>query len=162
MKVTELADYIVRYYNSVGDIVSNKKLNKVLYYIQGWHMAYFKGSLLFNEVPQAWVHGPVYPAVYAQYRWNNNIRATEDECNPEKLISIINTFKLTSEQKNFLQSSLVHYSKKSGAELELLTHAEKPWLETRGGLPEHVASEREIDLDLMKSYFTARLQKAKS
>lgn len=161
MTVTELADYIVRYYNSVGDIVSNKKLNKVLYYVQGWHFAYFDGQPLFTEAPEAWVHGPVYPPVYAQYRWDNNITVSEEQCAPDVLKSKLEGFGLTKDQNDFLNSTLIHYSKKSGAELEIYTHRETPWLEARGDLASHVASNTPISLETMKSYFSDKLSATK-
>jgi len=159
MKATQLADYIVRYYNSVGDVISNKKLNKILYYIQGWHFGYFE-SAIFNDVPQAWVHGPVYPAVYQKYKWDNNIRVKEEECTPNKLKEQLDSLNINADQKEFLSSLLVYYSKKSGAELEITTHMERPWLEARGDLEPHVPSGKEIPLDSIKSYFTERRKKA--
>lgn len=160
MTVTQLADYIVRYYNSVGDVIGNKKLNKILYYIQGWHFGYFKGDPIFKEAPQAWVHGPVYPQVYAKYRWDNNIKVHEKECTPNVLNDMLNSFGLSPDEQEFLESSLVFYSKRSGTELEITTHRERPWLETRGDLPPHVSSEKEIPIELIKEYFIDRHRRA--
>lgn len=160
MTVTDLADYIVRYYNSVGDVISNKKLNKILYYIQGWHFGYFKGDPLFSEVPQAWVHGPVYPQIYKKYRWDNNIKVHEKECAPDVLEGLLKGFNLNPDEEEFLSSLLVYYSKKSGAELEITTHRERPWLETRDELPAHIPTDREIPLSLIKEYFIDRRSKS--
>jgi len=162
MTVLQLADYIVRYYNSVGDIISNKKLNKILYYIQGWHFGYFKKEPLFDAVPQAWVHGPVYPEVYQQYKWDNNIKVNENECSPEVLKTIIDGFQISNNEIDFLNSLLIYYSKRSGAELEITTHMERPWLEARGELAPHESSTVEIPLDSIKSYFIERHKKATS
>ena len=41
------------------------KLHKLLYYCQGWHLAWY-GVALFPERIVAWKHGPVVPDVYAQ------------------------------------------------------------------------------------------------
>src|SRR6478735_8493369 len=47
--------------------LSNLKLQKLLYYAQGWHLA-LRGEPLFREDLQAWSHGPVVPSVYRAFR----------------------------------------------------------------------------------------------
>ena len=42
----------------VGDIISNLKLQKLLYYVQGFHLA-IENEPLFMEDIQAWQYGPV-------------------------------------------------------------------------------------------------------
>lgn len=41
-----------------GDSISNLKLQKLLYYTQGFHLA-MTGKLLFDEPIVNWQHGPV-------------------------------------------------------------------------------------------------------
>lgn len=43
------------------------KLQKLLYYVQGFHIAVFNRPL-FNEDIEAWMYGPVVPAVYEYYQ----------------------------------------------------------------------------------------------
>ena len=43
------------------------KVHKLLYYVQAWHLALTSTPLL-NEKFQAWVHGPVSPALYDRYK----------------------------------------------------------------------------------------------
>ncbi len=50
----------------VGDNVSNLKLQKLLYYSQGFHLALFNRPL-FEEDILAWEHGPVVREVYRRY-----------------------------------------------------------------------------------------------
>ena len=59
MESKRIAKFIVNYFQSVGDPITNLKLQKLLYYIQVWYMVYFEKKLIFDERPQAWVHGPV-------------------------------------------------------------------------------------------------------
>ena len=42
-------------------------LQKALYYIQGFHFAFYR-TFLFSEDCQAWTHGPVYRDIYFRYR----------------------------------------------------------------------------------------------
>jgi uncharacterized phage-associated protein len=50
----DMAKYTVDFFNAKGD-VTNKKLQKLLYYIQAWRLAYFNGPL-FRGQPDARVH----------------------------------------------------------------------------------------------------------
>ena len=51
-----------------GDSISNMKLQKLLYYCQGFHLASFEGAALFDEKVEAWEHGPVVPVVWRRFR----------------------------------------------------------------------------------------------
>jgi uncharacterized phage-associated protein len=50
-----------------GDLISNLKLQKLLYYAQGFHLALYNEPL-FPESVEAWIHGPVVPEVYHEYK----------------------------------------------------------------------------------------------
>src|SRR4051812_7079696 len=50
-----------------GDNISNLKLQKFLYYAQGFHLAMF-GVKLFDEPVKAWTHGPVVESIYHKYK----------------------------------------------------------------------------------------------
>lgn len=52
--------------NNIDD-VSNLKLQKLLYYCQGYHLAVF-GERMFPENFEAWDHGPVVREVYREFR----------------------------------------------------------------------------------------------
>ena len=53
--------------NGGGDLLTNLKLQKMLYYEQGFHLAYFNEPL-FEEPIEAWQYGPVVPVVYNYYK----------------------------------------------------------------------------------------------
>ena len=63
----EASRFIVRFCREHGDGVSNLKLQKLLYYAQAWNLA-IHSKLLFNDPIQAWVHGPVVPSVWHEFR----------------------------------------------------------------------------------------------
>ena len=50
----EVARYIIRFFQEAGDPVTNLKLQKLLYYVQGWHLA-LKGQPAFPERLEAWM-----------------------------------------------------------------------------------------------------------
>lgn len=47
--------------------ISNLKLQKLLYYMQGFHLAYFD-TPLFDDDIEAWMYGPVVPCVYNHFK----------------------------------------------------------------------------------------------
>ena len=50
-----------------GDNITNLKLQKLLYYQQGYHLAAFD-TPLFNEDVEAWIYGPVVPVAYDYFQ----------------------------------------------------------------------------------------------
>lgn len=53
--------------NAQGDQVTNLRLQKLLYFAQGWSLA-LRGKPLFAEDLAAWHYGPVVPCVYEKYK----------------------------------------------------------------------------------------------
>ncbi len=49
-----------------GDTISHLKLQKLVYYAQGYHLA-LTGKPLFRDIIRAWAHGPVVRSVYNSY-----------------------------------------------------------------------------------------------
>lgn len=50
----------------MGDLATNMRVNKLLYFAQGWHLARY-GKPLFDAPLEAWQYGPVVPEVYNRY-----------------------------------------------------------------------------------------------
>lgn len=142
-----VARYIVRFFQEAGDPISNLKLQKLLYYCQGWHLA-VRGSPLFQDRLEAWVHGPVQPSVYGAYKHNRWSAITEDV--PEAL--------LQPDEKSVVDEVLSVYGADSGYELERRTHLETPWLEARGSIPSDQESNAVLSTDGMAKYFRSMLE----
>lgn len=86
----EVANFFVSRFQQAGDPLTNMKLQKLLYYAQGWHLA-LKGDALFDERIEAWPHGPVVPPVYGtfkHYRWNPITETVDDPTLSEDTVSI--------------------------------------------------------------------------
>ena len=49
------------------DPITHLKLQKLVYYAQGYHLAIW-GKPLFDDRFQAWAHGPVCPALWREYK----------------------------------------------------------------------------------------------
>lgn len=64
----DVADYFLSLTDDdAGDLISNLKLQKLVYYAQGFHLALYKKPL-FDETIEAWMHGPVIPELYRKYK----------------------------------------------------------------------------------------------
>ena len=63
----DLADFLLVSCREQGEILTNLKLQKLMYYSQAWYLA-LKGPALFDEDFQAWVHGPVLPSQFYRFR----------------------------------------------------------------------------------------------
>jgi len=58
-----VSDYLISFAHSTGDVITNLKLQKLLFYSQAWYLA-LKDDYIFEEDFQAWVHGPVLVSQY--------------------------------------------------------------------------------------------------
>lgn len=67
---TEVAEYFLSKINEeYGDCISNLKLQKLVYFAQGFVLA-ITGKTLFKENIIAWQHGPVVKSLYDKYKEN--------------------------------------------------------------------------------------------
>lgn len=128
--------------------ITNKKLQKLVYYAQVWSIVLNKEKL-FSERIEAWVHGPAIPVLYRKFR--------SFESNPISLDTSDVQFSFTKKQAELLDSVWSVYGKYNASYLEELTHSELPWQEARKDLPASQASNNIIDLDLAKKFYAAKL-----
>jgi len=130
-----------------GDLISNLKMQKLVYYAQGIHLAMF-GKKLFNEDIEAWEHGPVVPSLYHEFK-----KFGKGAIEPNFENFDINIF--TKEQQEMLKEVYQTFGQFSAWVLRNMTHEEKPWVETTkngtilGG---------KIDEKLMEEYFKTLLE----
>src|SRR4051794_29818552 len=68
----QVADYFLAHVDEEsGDNITHLKLQKLLYYAQGFHLA-IQGEPLFAEPIEAWEHGPVVCRVYHKVKYCGN------------------------------------------------------------------------------------------
>ncbi|NLM34302.1 MAG: DUF4065 domain-containing protein [Clostridiales bacterium] len=139
-KIDIVANYII----SKCEDITPLALQKLLYYVQGFYYA-FVNQFIFTENCEAWVHGPVYRDIYFKYR-----EYRFEVINTSK---VIEEFNLTVSEKAIIDSVIKHLSCYSGKVLEAFTHAETPWLATRGELPASSSTDRIIEKKLIADYF---------
>ncbi len=117
----QVASAFLELVNEHGDFVSNLKLQKLLYYSQGWNLAY-KGEPLFSERLEAWIHGPVCPTIYQKYK-HFTFRPIELEVPPGTTLP---------ELREHVEDVFRAYGAMSAFDLEALSHRESPWRNARG------------------------------
>ncbi|ARR04546.1 MULTISPECIES: Panacea domain-containing protein [Campylobacter] len=138
--------------NSDDDIVeytSRLKLLKLLYYIQGYHLAMFDAPL-FKDKMEAWLHGPVVPSVY---QWVKNLtdEKLQNEAMDEKQMGALN---LHPQQTKLISEVLNIYNKYSAYGLRDKTHTEMPWLSVY-----EQGKNNEITQDSLKNFFIPLVEK---
>ncbi len=154
MNAQDLGYIITHYVNQKGDTVSHKKLQKLLYYVEAWHLVNF-GQPILDENFEAWVHGPVIPELYHKLKefGFNNLKVINDESDSVGK-EIVSKNDLNKEQIELIESVLVRYGSLTSFELELLTHSEAPWLEARKDYPPHVPCNSIISKERMKEFYS--------
>ena len=105
-----------------------KKIQKLVYYAYSWFIALNNedenhiDNILFNEIPEAWLHGPVFPTLYhhfKSYNWNEVPKINEE-------IHFEN-----DDLQSFLNDIWEQFGIYSADELEYMTHQETPWINAR-------------------------------
>lgn len=144
--VNDVAQYILAKQDvDAGDTISNMKLQKLVYYAQGFCLA-MTGNPLFPEEIQAWEHGPVSQDLYHVYK----AYGAGSIPPPEKPIEEISAG-FSEEQLEVIDEVLDVYGQFSAWKLRNLTHEEPTWLDRHG------KADNTITKSAMKEYFTTRL-----
>ncbi len=126
-----------------GDEISNLKLQKLLYYMQGFHLACFDTPLFDDEI-EAWMYGPVVPAVYELYKENGSKGIS---CPEGDVIA------LTSEEEEDIFNQVYDaYGQFSAFKLMEMTHIEEPWKSTQVGIGNVISK------DKIKKYFLTQIE----
>lgn len=159
VKIDTFTKAIINFFSIKGDYISNKKLQKLLYYIQAWHFVYFNGENIYEDeiLPEAWVHGPVYPMIYDEYKSFTFKPIIPDSAIEESLDDSLKKISLNEDQIDLIQQVLNKYGIKSAFELEFLSHSESPWIEARKNLKPHISSNNIISKQIMINYYSSLL-----
>ncbi len=62
-----IAEYFLWKASNESRPVTNKKLQKLLYYAQAWSLV-LRDKKLFDDKIEAWIHGPAIRKVYLGYK----------------------------------------------------------------------------------------------
>ena len=142
---------IANYFLTKKDL-TQKKIQKLVYYAYSWFITLNNDSadnitnVLFDETPEAWLHGPVFPSLYAafkDYNWSEIERIDEE-------IAFEN-----DDLQSFLEDIWNKFGKYSANELEYMTHHETPWINARKNVDTNEPSNNKISLVDIFNYYNA-------
>lgn len=117
-----IAKWFVAWAEAEDADLSNLKLQKLLYYAQGHHLAQH-GAPLFVDDLQAWSHGPVVPSVYRQYKGFGSGDLRLDDADPFRFEQV------DPATADFLVMIWNTYGGFAAWRLRNMTHDEPPWRE---------------------------------
>lgn len=156
--INDVVDYIIGQYADEDGSLSILKLQKLLYYVQAWHLAFGRGPL-FQGKFQAWVHGPVNRQVYDRFKDTHSLFATVGQ---RDIRAGFDPNKLPASARDHIDDILEAYGKFSGVQLENMTHEEAPWLEARGSLKSFERCENELSEHTIQAFYAELLKEAEA
>ncbi|MDX2267707.1 MAG: DUF4065 domain-containing protein [Bryobacter sp.] len=140
----DIANYFLATLDSeAGDLMSNLKLQKLVYYAQGFHLALYDKPL-FDSPIEAWAHGPVVPELYHRFK------AYGANAIPET--PAIEVSHYGPQVLELLEEVSTVYGQFSATKLRNMTHEEAPWKQTPLG--------QVISHERMQQFFKTRLVQA--
>lgn len=125
----------------------------MVYYAQAWSLV-LNNKKLFPDKIEAWIHGPAIRELYFKF---NKFGFKPIETNLNKDVEN----ELAKEDKELIEEVWRVYGKCDAEYLEFLTHSELPWQKAREGLDLAELSSKEINTDLMKDFYTKKLEEVK-
>ena len=142
-KASDVAEFYIAMYEDSEDRMTNLRINRFLYFAQGWCIARL-GRPLFDEEIQAWRYGPVIPSVYETYKvcGRNPVECIEKD-------DYLDAF--SSDEIDLMIDVAMEYGRFSTSALASISHAEgTPWAETYD--PEQPG--KAIPVESMGRYFS--------
>ncbi len=136
--------------------MSHLKLQKLLFYCDAYHLAYFEKPLVPEDF-EAWVHGPVCRTVYNSLKDNSILYSdlafdSVNDKDPDEDFNLLNT-----SQKELITFVLKDLSTWSAFDLETSTHDEYPWIEARKGISPSKMCTNIISKDTMYKFYSEEL-----
>lgn len=139
---------IAKWFLDKDRTMSNKKLQKLCWYAYSWYIALNHDPevesnefLFIDSLPEAWVHGPVFNELYADYK-HGKYSTTFSAQNIESI-----------EIVSFLENVWEVYGNNTGDELESISHQELPWINARKDKKPFEACRNKISIpDILTEY----------
>ncbi|WP_395476457.1 Panacea domain-containing protein [Rickettsia endosymbiont of Pantilius tunicatus] len=130
----DVANYfLVLVDREAGDTITQLKLQKLIYFAQGIHLALFNKPF-FEEEIEAWKHGPVAPKLRIPF---GNLQDGPIAAPGEMDFDIY-----TQQQKNLIYKIYSIYGEHTAGYLRNLTHQHSIWLEAIGNIDHTMTKEK--------------------
>ena len=75
-KAIDVANYVIGYANKLNNSVTNQKLEKILYFIQGYGYSKLDKQLIDADF-EAWTYGPVIRDIYIEFSRYGSLLITD-------------------------------------------------------------------------------------
>ena len=170
-----VANYFLELAKRFGETLDPMKIQKLVYFGHGWHLAFTKDPLIDDQI-QAWDYGPVVPTLYHEFKiWGNGAilaPAIRSEFSSYRRdsggSSVVRTaipsiFEFAGPSgdvmfaKELIEKTWEVYGHMTGIELSQLTHESgTPWQVTRQRYPGF----RSVGIPnrVIREHFTAKLE----
>ena len=149
----DVANYFLNWVNKEGEsgeVLTNLKLQKLVYYAQGFALAIL-GRPLFKEPIEAWGDGPAVPALFYEYE-NDGIIGDTPPPPPENYTA---SEWFDKDEIKLLTDVFLEFGQYSAWRLRDMAYAEPTWKEawdSRKGKTEVITHRK------LKEYFSTRIQ----
>ncbi|NLS93510.1 MAG: SocA family protein [Planctomycetaceae bacterium] len=163
-----VANFILTQAFREGIPISPMKLQKLLYYTQGWHLA-FTDTPIFNEQIECWPYGPVVSSVFHHFKLfgKDPIDRKATDVRPRKVdgrrvfrtVIPVLPDDLPSESREVLDAVWDSYKNLTAIKLSNMTHAaDGPWREIYDRYSGSPPTGTDIPMELIARYFKAQLE----
>ena len=147
----DVARYVVNYANDNDMIVSNLKLQKILYFVQLQFLINNAKRPCFDDDIEAWAFGPVVPEVYREFKRYGSLSIppvteyydlSNGYWNLEK-----KTYKtkIAEPDQRVINSVVNICNNHSASDLVSITHRQSPWMDAYGKKNPIISKESMID-----------------
>ena len=131
-----IAEYFLSKAEADKELLSNLKLQKLVYYAQGLHLA-LKGTPLFEEDIKAWEYGPVVPRLYHLYKEHGSGAIPPP--------ASFNPNTIDSETRKFLDEVYLVFGQFAAIRLMDYTHDDQCWKDAHpNGTISHASMQRDL------------------
>lgn len=154
----EIARYIINYANDHTLIVSNLKLQKILYFIQLEFLTE-KNAPCFNDNIEAWGFGPVVPTVYKEFKKYGDLNIPKivhyyDDSDGVWNVKLIKYRpQINKEDRCIIDDVINECNKYSTTQLVDITCKQTPWVKAYG------KRDKIIDIHLLNDFINTLLHK---
>lgn len=150
----EIARYIINYANSHDMIISNLKLQKILYFVQLEFL--LNKKTCFEDNIEAWDFGPVIPSVYHEFKQYGAFAIPKISYVYDDSDGLFNLKKISYKphieecDKKIIEDVVNECNQYSAGQLVEITHNQSPWKETY--VPH---KNKKITIDSLKNFINS-------
>ncbi len=135
----DVSRYIINKCHASGISISNLKLQKLLYFAQGFSLALLDQPLFAEEI-EPWDFGPVVPEVYREYKMFGandipQIKSFYDlDFDSDNFLNLVDFDEnIFSESQKLIMNTVVNkFGRYTANSLVTITHKQSPWINSYG------------------------------